>query len=118
MERNRFVVLLTHLRWGTILLLLPSLLLMELAILFASIPSGWFRDKILSYVDLLNPKTIRNIRAKRRLSQESRKVSDREIVELFTGKIEHQETSNAIVNFLVNPTMSLIWFATKFLIRW
>jgi len=91
---------------------------MELVVLFASIPSGWFRDKLLSYADLFNPKTFKNIRAKRRLSQESRKVSDSEIVELFTGMIEHQETSNPIVNFLINPTLSLIWFATKFLIRW
>ncbi len=118
MERNRFVVLLTHLRWGTILLLLPSLLVMEIAILFASIPSGWFRDKLLSYVDLLSPKTIKNIRVKRRLSQESRRVSDRTIMDLFTGKVEHQETSNPVVDFLVNPVMSLIWYATYFLIRW
>ena len=118
MERNRWVVLLTHLRWRTLLLLSPCLLVMELAIYIASIRSGWIREKFLSCVDLFRPATIKNIRAKRRLSQESRKVSDRQIVELFTGKIEHQETSNPIVNFLINPTMSLIWFATKFLIRW
>jgi len=118
MERNRWIVLLTHLRWRTLLLLLPSLLVVELAIYIASIRSGWIREKFLSCLDLLRPATLKNIAAKRRVSQELRKVSDKEIVRLFTAKIEHQETSGPILKYLINPAMSLVWYLIRFLIRW
>ncbi|MFH1315125.1 MAG: glycosyltransferase family 2 protein [Candidatus Uhrbacteria bacterium] len=118
MERNRWIVLLTHLRWGSIILLAPALLFTELAIYIASIRSGWIREKFLSCVDLLRPATLKNIVAKRRVSQEFRKVSDREIVRLFTAKIEHQETSGPILKYLINPAMSLVWYVIRFLIRW
>ncbi|MFH1142678.1 MAG: glycosyltransferase family 2 protein [Candidatus Uhrbacteria bacterium] len=118
MERNRWIVLLTHLRWGSIVLLAPALLLTELAIYTASIRSGWIKEKFLSCVDLLRPATLKNIVAKRRVSQEFRKVSDREIVRLFTAKIEHQETSGPILKYLINPAMSLVWYVIRLLIRW
>jgi len=118
MERNRWIVLLTHLRWRTLLLLAPPLLITELAICIASIRSGWIKEKFLSCVDLLRPSTIKNIAAKRRVSQEFRKVSDREIVRLFTGKIEHQETTNSMVKFVVNPVLNLYWKLVRQLIKW
>ena len=118
MERNRWIVLLTHLRWGSIILLAPALLVTELAIYIASIKSGWIKEKFLSCVDLLRPATLKNIAAKRRVSQEFRKVSDQEIVRLFTGKIEHQETSGSLLKYLINPAMSLVWYVIRFLIRW
>ena len=118
MERNRWIVLLTHLRWRTILLLAPALLITELAIYIAAVRNGWIKEKFLSCVDVLSPSSLKNIAAKRRVSQEFRKVSDREIVEMFTSKIEHQETASHLMTIVINPCMNLVWSIIKILIRW
>ncbi len=109
MERNRYVVLFTHLRWRTLLLITPALMLMDLIVWVGSIKSGFIKQKFLSCVDFWRPKTLRNIAAKRRISQGARKVSDCEIMSLYTAKIEHQETNNPIVNYIINPFFTLYW---------
>ncbi|MBU0531107.1 MAG: glycosyltransferase family 2 protein [Candidatus Uhrbacteria bacterium] len=109
MERNRYVVMFTHLHWRTLLLIAPALLLMDLIVWGGSLKSGFIKEKFSSCVDLWRPKTLRNIAAKRRISRESRKVSDCEIMSLYTAKIEHQETNNPIVTHIVNPFFALYW---------
>jgi len=118
MERARLLVLISHLKPATLLLLSPFLVLLELALIVFAAKGGWLKDKILVYVDLLRPRTIAHLRNKRRASALIRTVSDREIVRLWTGRIEHQETSSVIMNRIANPMLSVIWFCLKRLIVW
>ena len=118
MERARLIVLLSHLKIGTLLVLLPFLLALEIALLAFAAKGGWLKDKLCVYLDLLSPKTWRHIAAKRRASALIRKLPDREIVRLWTGKIEHQETSSPVVDRFANPLLSAIWFCLKRVIVW
>lgn len=117
MERNRVLVHFSHLRIATLVLLTPFLFLLEIALLAFAIKGGWVREKLLVYWELLQPKSWSYVSQKRRESRLIRKVTDREIARLFTGRIEHQETSNAIVN-AVNPLLGLFWRSLRFLILW
>ncbi len=118
MERNRYIVLFTHLKWATLLLIAPALLAMDLIVWVGSIRNGFVREKFLSCIDFWRPKTLRHIAAKRRLSQRTRKVSDREIMRLFTAKIEHQETSNWLVKRVINPVFDVYWRLILPLVCW
>jgi len=73
---------------------------------------------VFTYLAFLNPKTWRYIVSKRRRIKIIRKVSDHQIVRLFTGKIEHQETKNFLVDKLGNPVLDGIWRVMKKIIVW
>lgn len=118
MERARLIVFLSHLKIATLLLLSPFLLVLEIALIIFAAKGGWLKDKLCVYLDLLSPKTWQHIAAKRRESALIRKVGDREIVRLWTGKIEHQETSSPVVERFANPLLSAVWFCLKRVIVW
>ncbi len=118
MERNRILVHFSHFRWATLLLLAPLMLALELALIVFAIKGGWIKEKVLVYVDLLRPATWRHIRKKRIETFITRKVSDKEILRLFTGKIDHQETSSPLVEKVANPLLNLTFLALKHIIRW
>jgi len=118
MERNRYVVMFMHLQWRTLLLTTPALLLMDLIVWAGSLKSGFIKEKFFSCLDFFNPKTLRHIAAKRRISQDTRKVSDCEIMSLFTAKIEHQETNNWAVKLIINPFFALYWKIVYKFICW
>ncbi|MBI4435263.1 glycosyltransferase family 2 protein [Candidatus Uhrbacteria bacterium] len=117
MERNRVLVHASHLRTSSLLLLAPFMLAAELGLLLFAVKGGWLKEKLLVYVNLLSPRTWSYVARKRRESHSLRRVSDREIVRLWTGKIEHQETSSPLVDRLINPALASLWFFLKQLIR-
>ncbi len=117
MERNRIIVHASHLRVWTLLLLAPFMLVAELGLIAFAIKGGWLKEKMLVYINLLSPRTWMYVIRKRRESRFLRRVSDREIVRLWTGKIEHQETSSPVVDRLINPTLGVFWRILKHLIR-
>ncbi len=116
MERNRWIVHLTHLKLSTLLLISPALLIMELLILGGSVKGGWILDKLKSYGSLLRPSTIKNILSKRCLSQNFRVVSDGEAMRLFVGRIEHQEVEDWVLTRIVNPVTDLYWKIIKIML--
>ena len=118
MERARLLVFLSHLKPATLILLSPFLLALELALLAFAAKGGWLKDKLCVYLDLLRPATWKHVAEKRKFSNLIRKVSDKEIVRLWTGKIEHQETSNPIVDNFANPVLSVVWTLLRLCIRW
>ena len=117
MERNRILVHFSHLRWSTLVLLIPFLFFAECGLIVFSLKGGWFKEKCLVYVNLLSPRTWRYVAKKRGESHLLRRVSDQEIVQLWTGKIEHQETSSPVVDKFINPFLAMCWFILKKLIR-
>ncbi len=118
MERNRWLVHLTYLKGKSLVLLFPLMALLEIPLLAFSIKGGWFKEKLFVYAQFFRPSTWRYIVTTRSKVQSTRKVSDREIVKLFTSSIEHQETSNPFVMHIANPVLTIIWFFLKRIIRW
>lgn len=118
MERNRILVHFACLKLPTIILLLPFLLLLEIALFIFGLKGGWVKEKLLVWWELLQPKTWKYIIQTRKEFQAHRKISDREILKLFTAKIEHQETSNFVVNYIGNPILSALWWLMRKIIFW
>lgn len=118
MERARLLVFLSHLEIATLLLLAPFLLALELALLAFAAKGGWLGDKLRVYRDLLRPSTWEHVAQKRRFTRCIRTVHDREIVRLWTATIEHQETSNFVVNRIANPLLSACWRVLRALVVW
>jgi GT2 family glycosyltransferase len=118
MERNRFLVHFSHLRWRTLILLFPFMVLLELGLIVLSIKGGWLKEKVLVYIALLRPKAWIYIAKKRRESRIIRSVPDQEIIHLFTGRIAHQEISSVLVEKIGNPVLAGVWWCLKRLIRW
>ncbi len=113
MERARILVHFSHLTWRSLFILVPAMLFSELGLLVFAIKGGWLKEKFLVYVSLLSPKSWRYIARKRRESAAIRSVSDKEIVSLWTGRIEHQDTSSPLVDRVINPVMAIIWSVMK-----
>ena len=86
LERNRWVVLLSNYSIKTILKLLPSLLIIEFALLIFFTKKKMLLKKIKSYVGIL--KLSNHIKEKRRKLIKIKEVSDKEILDLFSCTIE------------------------------
>ncbi len=118
MERNRVLVHARHLRPLTLALLMPWMLALEIALFLLSFKGGWTREKLRAWGVCFRPSVWRRLMEKREESLALREVPDREIVRLFTSRIDHQETSNAVVTYFGNPILFVVWNTLKPLIRW
>lgn len=118
MERNRILVHFSHLHVRTLLLLIPWMFLLEIALILFAIKGGWLKNKTAVYASFLKPSVWKYVREKRRASHAIRLVSDREIVRLWTARIEHQGTNNPVVEKFGNPLLAFVWSMLKFCIRW
>ena len=118
MERNRFICLLENYKLGTLILILPAGLLMEIGLFIYSIFSGFWLEKLKVYGYFFKSGNWKNIFVTRKKNASLRQVKDREIIRLFTGKIEFQEIDNSLLKYIVNPLFNLYWQIIKYLIIW
>lgn len=118
MERNRWLVHLSHLKVATLALLVPLMLALELPMALFALRGGWLPQKARAWAVAFDPRTWAYVSRKRRESAALRKVADAEIVRIWTGKIEHQATENPVVERLANPALGLVWRGLRFVIRW
>ena len=102
LERNRAWALLSNLRPGTLALLAPALLMTEAAVLARATREGWLREKLHAWASLLAhaPELLRW----RRSVQAARRVSDRQVLELFAGGIQTDLINTGMPRW-VNPCM-------------
>ena len=113
MERNRVLVHFSHLTWRSLFVLAPLMAFVELGLLLFALKGGWLKEKFLVYVSLLSPRSWKYVAKKRRESQAIRSVTDKDIVSLWTAKIEHQATSSPLVDKVANPVMGVLWSILK-----
>ncbi|MEK7615276.1 MAG: glycosyltransferase family 2 protein [Patescibacteria group bacterium] len=118
MERNRWLVHFSHLKVGTLCLLVPLMVLLEIPLLAFALKGGWFTQKMRVYKSLLSPSSWKYVAGKRRESKKLRTITDHKIIALFTSRIAHQETDNIIVRNIANPILSLFWSGLKKIICW
>lgn len=117
-ERNRLATMYANYHWATLLLLLPALVLWEIALFTASFFTGWWRKKLQGYALMLGSDYRKATHASRARAQTLRKVSDREVTSFFTSIIDFQENSNAFVWFVVNPCLLLYWKLVRLVMFW
>lgn len=117
MERNRWLVILAYWKVGTLCLLLPMLLVMEIGQLLFSIFNGYFIKRLKVYYELLKPHSWQWISAKRRQLSLTRRITDRQILNICTGRIEYQELASLVLR-IINPIMALYLNFIRLMVRW
>jgi GT2 family glycosyltransferase len=116
MERNRFYVEWKNFKLATLLLFIPACLAMELGIIFFAWRNGWLREKLKGYGWFFSH--LDYVWQERQKIQRLRRVSDREILRLFTGSIKFQDIDNPVLSKLVNPIMEAYFWLAKKIIFW
>lgn len=106
-EKNRLYLLAKNLEFKTLLLITPALLVIEAAQLAHGLLNGWFMSKIKSYFELLA--LLPNILEKRRKLQSERKVTDREIVRLYQGRLRVSGLQNPLLDTFLSPLLAFYW---------
>jgi len=86
LERNRMYCILTHYSRSTFYKLLPSLILVEIAVLFYYLKKGMLKSKFKATIDII--KNWKHIKLKYKEIQEFRTIEDKEIIQKFTDNIE------------------------------
>ena len=118
MERNRWIVMLTHYRLPTLLLIAPALIVIELMVWLSAIAGGWFHEKVRVTAWFLQLSSWRYLLHKRRAMKQLRVVKDRDILKRFSAVIAHQDGTNWLVEQVANPLMRLYFTIIKALVRW
>ena len=121
-ERNRYYSLLKTLRWPTLVVMLPALLLSEaIAWSYAALQGpAHLRSKLRSYVWLLT--NSGQIRKGRRQVQALRQVADRRVLEHFSSRINFTRTVNPrlakLLTSVVNPVLYLLGRVSRAVVIW
>lgn len=118
MERNRYLVLLSHYRLGTLVLLLPALVAVGLAMIAISMRRGYWREEISAHLYFLRPSAWVSIVRRRRVVQRLRRVPDRKIVHHFTAVVDFQELPNRALVRFGNVLLTAYWAVARKLIWW
>ena len=117
-ERNRLLTLLTLEKWGTLLLVLPGLLLFQIGacIYFSLHGKGRVMMQVIRY--FLQPRAWKFIRDRRREIRLLRTQRDAQIVRGFSGRIVFAEIRSVPFHLLVNPLLWLYWNVVRLFIVW
>lgn len=105
-ERNRWVLLLTHYSWSTFLHTLPVLLLTEAGALVFSFLHGWGFEKLRAWRSLFSTDTRRFLREHRQAVQQLRTVSDTALFPFMVATITAQPTDHILVRRVLNPVLA------------
>ncbi|MFH1661552.1 MAG: glycosyltransferase family 2 protein [Candidatus Falkowbacteria bacterium] len=117
MDRNRIIAILKNYHILTLLLILPAFVIMEFGLILFSLKTGWFKEKVKVWKYFLNPEKWIYLYKARRQVQKTRKIKDKEIAKLITGKIWYQEVGDWKLK-LINPIFNLYWNIIKKIIVW
>jgi GT2 family glycosyltransferase len=118
MERNRFIVLFKNERWGTLLLTLPALIVIELATWLFALKGGWGKEKWRACAWFFKPSSWSYLFRARRETQRLRKTTDRRILKRYVSEISYQEVSSGFIRSVANPLMALYFSILKAIIIW
>jgi GT2 family glycosyltransferase len=117
-ERNRWIVFHKYYKTATKILLIPMMIIMELALLVFSLKNKWLKYKVKSYFYFLNAKNWSYLKTSRKKIQSLRTVKDIDMIKKFTPIIDFQEINNPILKYLGNPIMTLYYNLIKLIIKW
>jgi GT2 family glycosyltransferase len=117
MDRNRILAIKKNYHPLTLLLIFPASIIMELGLLLFAMKVGCLKEKLKVYKYFFTPSKWLYIYQSRKQTQKLRKVKDKDIVKMFSGRIWYQEIDDAKLK-LVNPVFNLYWRVIKRLIVW
>jgi len=112
MDRNRTLAILKNYSLPTLILVFPVWLIMELGLLIFSLQNGWFRKRLEVINYFFKAKTWRYLKKERRLIQKNRKIKDKELLKMVSGKIWYQEIADPKLK-IINPIFNAYFFLLK-----
>ncbi len=113
-ERNRIITIFKNYQRKTLFLILPPFLLTEIGIMTYFLINGTLLSKLRGYFWIY--RNMDKLLESRSIVQKTRKVSDKEIVYYFYGKIEFKQVSSELIEFFLNPFLRVYWRIIKSLI--
>lgn len=116
MERNRYLVLFSFYQISTLILIFPTLLIMEIGMFFYAFKNDWFKTKLEIYQYFCKIETWRKIKKTRQEVGTIRKIKDKNIIQDMVGQVLFQEINNPILEYLVNPMMNIYLKIVKLII--
>ena len=124
-ERNRLIILLKNYRLGTLVVLAPMLVVMELGQVLASVvevlkggKALTLKEKLRTYAYFLSLGNWRTIWQARRATQRLRRVPDRIIVQRCADVVLFQEFKNPLLTYVANPMTRAYWWVVRWCIVW
>jgi len=114
LERHRFGLLYKYYSTKSLILIFPMSILIELATIFFSIKSGWFKKKMKSYKEILGE--MKALRKERKRIQKARKIKDREFMKNFIGYIKFEMIKSKAIDWFLSPILNIYWHIIKIFI--
>lgn len=118
MERNRWWVHSKNLKIGTLIVIAPAFLFMEIGLWLFAFTGGWWREKARAYGYYFSWSHLGALARARREIQRTRMVPDKEIVQSFSPRILYQEIAHPLWEYVGNPFFAAYWWIVKRLIVW
>lgn len=117
-ERNRALVMMSCYKVPTLILLFPCIVLFEFLIWIIPAPINMRTGRGSMLKSLFGMLGTRGFWKRRARIQKNRVISDGILWKSLTPRIEHQETDNGLVRYIVNPIFSVIHFVYGIIIFW
>lgn len=117
-ERNRILLIATHYKIATLIVLAPAFVMVECALLITSMQGGWFGSYLRARAWFMRYEAWRIIRAERFRINSFRCMSDKQYMRRMIPYIDFQEISSWFVVRIANPVSRGVFFVARSLIRW
>lgn len=118
MEKNRFWTHLKNLKIGTLILLAPIFILVEIGLWLFAFKSGFWREKWRAVRYFFSSKNRQELFRQRRQIQKSRVIGDRQVCEFFSASLSYQDVRNILWDYVGNPICAAYWFMVRLFIFW
>jgi GT2 family glycosyltransferase len=118
LERNRWLLLLTYYKLRTLLLISPMLFLMELGQFYFAVRNRVVAQKIRAWRYFFCPDNFSRVMNRRQEAKVRRKISDRQFMKEFAGKVEFSEIKSKTLRRIGNPLLDFYWRLVRPLIFW
>ncbi|RMD51870.1 glycosyltransferase family 2 protein [Candidatus Parcubacteria bacterium] len=116
-EIYRLDVLIAYLRFRSLILLTPFLIIADFGSLISSVKEGWFLMKLKTLFAIFSLPNLALILKMRQRAAELRKVRDRYLLSYFTPIIEFQNKTSLAVQ-IVNRIFAFLWSRIYKIISW
>jgi hypothetical protein len=117
-EHYRWLTVLSYYKLPTLLLVLPLLVLHDLAMWPMAILGGWLKWKWWAFLQWFKPSTWRLFFHLKSRAMAFRTVSDTELLGYVSGTIEAQEKSNMLVDKIANPVIRVYLKILRRIVHW
>ncbi len=118
LERNRLWLLLVYYRIGTLVVLFPAIVFMELGQTLFAISKGLLAKKFAAYSFFLMPSNVQLIFRLRREAAARRRISDHEFLRGMSSQIDSPHLTSPLLKYIGSPVLQFYFWFSKKIIVW